>query len=210
MVEQSKSQPSAKPRHTRRWIGIGLMALGAAIIIFPLWPVIRYEVFHPAPVFPYATRLSQSPELAHLPEIKTQTDRLPLDNRVVVPKIGVDMPIVEGADERVLYRGAWRIPSTSTPPAGSNTVLSAHRFMYTAGPLTFFLLPKLDINDTFIVYWQGVEYDYIVTEKKIVHQSDASVLAPTPDDQVTLFTCTPVYQRNSEWRQVIIGKIIKN
>lgn len=184
------------------------MAIGAGIIIYPLWPVIRYELFHPAPVYPYATHLANEGN-GHLPDIKTLSDRLPHDNRVVVPKIGVDMPIVEGHDDRALYRGAWRIPETSTPPQGSNTVLSAHRFMYTAGPLTFFLLPKLEINDTFIVYWEGVEYDYLVTDKKVVHYTDTAVLASTTESEVTLFTCTPVYQRNSEWRQVIVGKLIE-
>lgn len=200
-------QPQQKKRrHSfKLWIGISLIAIGAAIIIYPIWPVIRYEILHPAPVYPYATRLTSE----HLPDTET-SDRIPQDNRVVVPKIGVDMPIVEGTDDRALYRGAWRIPQTSTPPNGSNTVLSAHRFMYTAGPLTFFLLPKLEKNDIFIVYWQGQEYDYEVTEKKVVHYTDTSVLQPTDGPQVTLFTCTPVYQRNSEWRQVIVGTLIEN
>lgn len=184
------------------------MAIGAGIIIYPIWPVIRYEVLRPAPSFPYATKLSTNPDQAHLPEIKTDSSRIPADNRLVVPTIGVDIPITEGRDERALYRGSWRIPSTSTPPAGGNTVLSAHRFQYTAGPLTFFLLPKLEPGNVFIVYWQGQEYDYEVTEKRVVHYTETSVLENTPDPQVILFTCTPVYQRNSEWRVVIVGKPI--
>ncbi|MFC1662861.1 sortase [Patescibacteria group bacterium] len=199
---------SIKPKNWRRWLGISLMTIGAAIIIYPLWPVIRYEILRPEPSFPYATKLSANPELFHLPEINTKSEFIPQDNRLVVPKIGVDIPITEGADENALYRGAWRIPYTSNPIDGGNTVLSAHRFQYTAGPMTFFLLPKLEPDDTFIVYWQGQEYDYQVTDKKVVHRSEVSVLNNTESPQVTLFTCTPVYQRNSEWRLVIIGEPI--
>jgi LPXTG-site transpeptidase (sortase) family protein len=204
----TEAQPQANSKRRlswRRWLGVGFMVIGAAVIIYPMWPVISYEIFKPAPSFPYATRLSDSPELFHLPEIDIKADYIPTDNRLVVPKIGVDIPITEGNDETALYNGAWRIPYTSTPPEGSNTVLSAHRFQYTAGPMTFFLLPKLEPNDTFIVYWQGEEFDYVVKEKKVVHFTDAGVLKGSDTEQVTLFTCTPVYQRSSEWRLVIIA-----
>ena len=51
-------------------------------------------------------------------------------NRLIVPKIGVDVAIVVGANEEVLKQGAWhRKPENGSPITGGNFVLSAHRFL---------------------------------------------------------------------------------
>jgi len=58
-------------------------------------------------------------------------------------------------------------------------------------------------GDTFYVYWKGIRYDYKVRETKIVLPSEVSILHNTPNNQVTLFSCTPLF--TSEKRLVVIA-----
>ena len=49
-------------------------------------------------------------------------------NRVIITKIGVNAPIVESKSaEYGLSKGSWRIPESSTPDKGGNTVITGHR-----------------------------------------------------------------------------------
>jgi len=132
----------------------------------------------------------------------------PPDNRLVIPKIGVNIPIVEGQEsDSALWKGAWRIPNSSTPKVGGNTVLSAHRFRYRPpSNLTLYLLDKVKRGDTMIVYWQGKEYDYRVSETKIVPRENTDIAEPTLEDQLTVFTCHPLF--STKERLVVVGERI--
>lgn len=108
------------------------------------------------------------------------------------------MPIVEGKDESSLFRGSWRIPSTSTPDQGGNTVLTVHRFQYLVGPNTLALADQLTTGDTIIVYWKQssdkiVEYDYKIERTFLVTPDRVDILDNSPDPMLTLFTCAPMF-----------------
>lgn len=128
-------------------------------------------------------------------------------NKIIISKIGVDMKIVEGSSESALYQGAWRLPGTSRPNLGGNTVISAHRYLYRPpSKRTFYNLDKLEIGDKFKILWQGEEYQYQVKEIKIVEPGQVEILNQTRESIVTLFTCTPLF--TSEKRLVVIGSLI--
>lgn len=132
----------------------------------------------------------------------------PADNRLVIPKIGVNMAITEGTNsEAALNGGAWRIPNSSTPREGGNTVLSAHRFRYRPpSNLTLYLLDKVKPGDVMIVYWEGKEYDYRVSQVKIVPRENTDIAEPTLTDQLTVFTCHPLF--STKERLVVIGELM--
>ena len=132
-----------------------------------------------------------------------------LVNRIIIPKIGVNSPIIESEDaEYALDRGAWRTPKTSTPDKGSNTVISGHRYKYLPpNNLTFYLLDKLIIGDIILAVWQGEDYYYRVKEKKIVEPTEVSILNPTDVPTLTLYTCDPIYSQ--EHRLVVIAEQIE-
>ncbi|MFA6512025.1 MAG: sortase [Patescibacteria group bacterium] len=174
-------------------VSIGLLLIGAALIAYPFLPRIKYALLKPEPQFPYQSRLiDENPELASLPE--TAFKPVPEDNRLVIPKIGVDVAIVEGADQNALNRGIWHIPDTSNPTLGGNTVLSGHRFQYLPpSSQTLYLLDKLETHDDIIIYWEGKEYDYKVTGRDIILPTQVEILENTSNAQLTLFTCTPLF-----------------
>lgn len=117
--------------------------------------------------------------------------------RLIIPKIGVNMPIIVGetSEKKALAKGAWLIPGTAEPGSGgyNNTVISAHRYLYTSGPRTFFFLDKLEEGDNIYISWKGKDFVYTVTDKQIVSPSTVSILQKTQLPVLTLFTCHPVY-----------------
>lgn len=186
---------------TRTSLSITAIVLGLVILAIPFEPWIVYHTFTPAPSYPYPTKLSGTAHLPTIPDVKSAT--LPQDNRLVIPKIGVDNQIVEGADERALWRGIWHYPASSTPDKGGNTVLTGHRFQYLAGPRTLYLLDQVNVGDIVIVYWKGAEYDYTVRERKIVNPGDVAILDATTTAQLTIYTCTPLF--TTKQRLVLIA-----
>jgi LPXTG-site transpeptidase (sortase) family protein len=116
-------------------------------------------------------------------------------NRLIIKKIKVDAPIVESKNGKwALMRGMWRLPQTSTPDKGSNTVISGHRWLHKfPHPVTFWALNKVQAGDEIIVIWNGKTIKYKVFETKIVNQYATSILKPTKEPILTLFTCDPIY-----------------
>lgn len=133
-------------------------------------------------------------------------DARPKENLLVIPKIGVNMKIVDGLDGKsALRNGAWHIPGTSTPDRGGNMVLGGHRYLFRPpSSKTFYNLDKLAVGDTVNLSWQGTVHTYVVRESKVVAPSAVSILSDTKDDILTLFTCTPLF--SSKQRLVVIAE----
>ena len=126
-------------------------------------------------------------------------------NMLFIPKIGVQMAIVEGNNDRVaLSKGAWRLPGTSTPDQGGNTVLGGHRWMFTSGPRTFYHLDKLVIGDMVQTDWKGKTYTYRVREVRVVKPEQTEILNASSQKILTLFTCTPIF--SSKQRLVVVAE----
>jgi len=190
-----------------RIAGLIIIVIGIVFLFYPFWPQVEYAINPPKTnSYPYPTKLQGTN--TNQTGKPTIADKIPGDNRVVIPKIGVDMKIVEGTDEKIaLNQGAWRYPTTSMPNKGGNTVITGHRFKYRPpSKETFYLLDKLEKGDKFIVYWQGIEYDYEITETKVVEKNAVEILNDTEDPIVTLFTCTPLF--TTKQRLVVIGKLL--
>lgn len=172
-------------------LSIAAIVIGLVILAIPFSPWILYETLKPEPVYPYPTQLAGTSVLPEVPDVKKPEK--PKGNRLVIPKIGVDVEIVEGKDERALSRGIWHIPDTSVPDRGGNTVLTGHRFQYLSGPKTLYLLDRMQKDDIIIVYWKGKEYDYRVKSRKVVNPDAVEILDDTKNPQLTIFTCTPIF-----------------
>jgi len=115
--------------------------------------------------------------------------------RLLISSITVDLPITvdEKNAEKALKSGAWLIPGTPSPPAGGNTVLSGHRFLFKSGARTLYHLDKVKPGDAIIIEWEGKRYTYEVVEKKVVAPTEVSILNNTEEPMLTIFTCDPPY-----------------
>jgi sortase A len=107
-----------------------------------------------------------------------------------------------------LNRGAWRLPDSSTPDIGGNTVITGHRFKYLPpNNLTFYLLDKLAVGDKIDIKWKGKILKYEVYLTKVVPAEDTTVIAPTDEPILTVFTCDPIFSTKN--RLVVLAKPIK-
>lgn len=112
---------------------------------------------------------------------------------LLVPSMALDAPIHEGQSVKTLDKGLWRLPYTSTPDKGGNTVIVAHRFTYANPRGTFYHLDKVQNGDRISVLWHGKKYNYRVEATKRVPATEMAVEAPTSTPTLTLYTCTPLW-----------------
>lgn len=170
-------------RHVRKinWLLLAaIILLNAYVIITPFLPQVTYQV---AQVF-------SEPQKIDTPEARAEIDRS--EDHVVIPKIGLDQKIWFGDDAWLVNEGVWHIPNSSTPDNGSNTVLVGHRFTY-KDPAVFYHLDKVEVGDSVIAVYEGKIYNYKTIEKKIVEPHEVDIEAPTDGNQLTLYTCHPLW-----------------
>lgn len=161
-----------------------------------------------APSFPKFTYFWNSHTSKHAEVVVASTNKPKVDSRLIIPKgetllipsIFLDETIHEGKYESTLRQGVWRLPLSSTPENGSNTVIAGHRFYYTSTAV-FYNLDKVQTNDKLTLNWNGKAYVYKVFSIRTVAPSDVSVEAPTKDPTLTLYTCTPLW--TSKYRLVV-------
>lgn len=128
----------------------------------------------------------------------------PKQNMLYIPKIKIEINIVEGKNENALFNGAWRIPGTSTPDVGGNTVIGGHRWQFKPpSTRTFYNLDKIAVGDEIQALWEGDKYFYKVREIKIIKPEQVEILENTQDNILTLFTCTPLFSTKN--RLVVIA-----
>jgi sortase A len=106
--------------------------------------------------------------------------------RVFVPKIGLDVLMVEGTTRDALLKGPGHLENTPLPGEAGNAVIAAHRDTF------FRKLNSLRLGDDILVRRAAQEYRYVVSRKTVVKPNDISVLAPTQTSRLTLITCYPI------------------
>lgn len=127
---------------------------------------------------------------------------------VVIPKLGVRLPIRHGTSAGTLESGAGHLKGTSLPVGGksSHAVIVGHRGL--PGAKLFTDLDRLRPGDGFYLEILGKEFDYEVDQVNTVRPSDVTPLAIIPGrDLVTLLTCTP-YGQNTK-RLLIRGHRVR-
>ncbi len=197
LVTTDRVQPKpAKPdlRQTLiRGIAIPALAIGVLVglflVIYPFFPRLTFKVQK------QISGYSNNSAIAAID---------PTHNRLVIPKIGVDTPIVEGPNLNVLnkHEGVWHQRGAIV---SDNFVLAGHRFRYLPpNTTTFYNLSQLQAGDTVVVDWYGKRYEYDVVSNTRVNQSNSTILAPTPDTQLTLYTC---YDKRQTERIVVVAKL---
>lgn len=107
--------------------------------------------------------------------------------RLEIARLHVSVPIIEGADDAVLKRGAGHVPGTAAPGAIGNVAIAAHRDKW------FRPLRNIRANDEITLETPGGVYHYLVRSTQIVTPKDVEVLRQTHDPELTLLTCYPFY-----------------
>lgn len=125
---------------------------------------------------------------------------LPPATRLVVPRIGVDSRVVEVGFKFEKGQWEWEVAAhavghhkgSPNPGEVGNMVMSGHISSPVRGEGEVFKrLPEVLPGDEVLVFTDEAQYLYQVKEIKVVLPDDVGVMAPTPDQTLTLITCYP-------------------
>jgi len=115
-----------------------------------------------------------------------------------IPRIGLEVPVLEGTDRVTLDRGVGHIEHTAAPGSDGNSGIAGHRDGFFRG------LKDIGSGDAIELETLGEREVYRVDRMWIVDPTDVSVLDPTPTPSLTLVTCYPFYFVGSAPRRYIV------
>lgn len=124
--------------------------------------------------------------------------------RLVIPKIGVDVIVLEGTGTQDLREGPGHWPETPFPGQGGNFVISGHRTTYGA---PFFRLDKLEVGDEIQLVLPYVAAVYRVWRSLIVLPHETQVVAQRGVEEISLTTCHPIY--SAAQRLVVQAQLVE-
>ena len=150
---------------------------------------------HTPPTSPEGARPNEAEIPQHLQPLVQSLANIPLPtpgpehaNRIQIPAIGVDAPIVQGDGWEQLKKGVGQHIGTANPGEKGNVVLSAHNDIF--GEI-FRDLDRLKPGDEITVYTNQRAYTYVVSESQILEPTQVEVMENTSQPTLTLISCYP-------------------
>lgn len=147
--------------------------------------------------------------LSHLPQ-----ESKPIGNAyaIVIPKINASSLIVVGVDpwnraeyNLALSRGIAQAKNTSLPGERGLIYLFAHSSGFPWEVLDknipFLRLGELGAGDKVLLYRDGKEYVFTVSEKKVVAAAETKYLKNTGESVLILQTCWPL---GTDWKRLLV------
>src|SRR5246500_5590424 len=115
-----------------------------------------------------------------------------------IPKIRLEVPVLEGTDDLTMDRAVGFIAGTARPGEDGNIGISGHRDGFFRG------LKDIREGDGIeLVSATGTD-TYTIDRIVLVKPADVSVLAPRPRPSITLVTCYPFYFAGSAPKRYIV------
>lgn len=145
-------------------------------------------------VRPYFSLLLSSSKIAAL-EKKVALGQVK-GNRIIIPSVLVDAPIIEGTSKGKLYRGVCRVTNSSVPGEGGNCIIEGHNLAEFGfwKPQSFFsILEVVDKGTPIYVFYDGKKYMYKVNEKTYRHVNNPKLYDMSPGERLTLITCVSTW-----------------
>ena len=115
-----------------------------------------------------------------------------------IPRINVEVPILEGTDDLSLNRGVGHVAGTPNPGENGNVAIAGHRDGFFRG------LKDVVLGDKIEMVTPRQTETYVIDRITIVEPSDVSVLQPRSHSSLTLITCYPFYFIGSAPQRYIV------
>lgn len=208
-----KSAPgSGHKKRAPRAISFSLMGLGAAVLIWVMWPILSFSLYS-GDMAPTVTPLTDTKNASPVAYAAGSVDSTNPNTwfptapqkKVVtavstytlsIPKLHIQNATVtiagDDLDKSLVHYGG-----TALPGEYGNTVIFGHSTLVQLyNPKSyntiFSLLPTLKIGDEIDVTYDGISYVYKVFDMTVTDPTDLSALAQSFDDSyLTLITCVP-------------------
>lgn len=171
-------------------LGIGLVLFAVLILGGTYIPVLKQEISY---------KLGKYSLTQDIKEVE------PVDTSfgILIPKIGANSRIIKNVDpyssneyQVALTKGVAHARGSSFPGEPGNIFLFSHSstdfLNATKYNSIFYLLTKLEKDDSIRLYYQGKEYEYLVKVKKTVDPDAIEYLKGSSEaETLTLMTCWP-------------------
>ena len=150
---------------------------------------------HTPPTSPEGAQPNEAEIPQHLRPLVQSLANIPLPtpgpeqaNRIQIPAIGIDAPIVQGDGWEQLKKGVGQHIGSANPGEKGNVVLSAHNDIF--GEI-FRDLDRLKPGDEITIYTNQRAYTYVVSESQVVEPTQVEFLESTSQPTLTLISCYP-------------------
>lgn len=183
------SRPLPRLSGRLKVVGVGLLFVGIGLFLFPM-------VYRQTKNNPKLLMVARAPGVATVSAEPIKIDsklladkpQVELPARVVIPTVGIDLPVVEAP----VINGYWQLSDNSAshgvgsanPGENGNIVVFAH-----ARDGLFMTLRNTKKDDTIYVLSQDRWFRYKVTDYKLVDPDAVETIAPTTEETLTLYTC---------------------
>ncbi len=115
-----------------------------------------------------------------------------------VPKLGLEVPVLEGTDDLALNRGVGHIAGTPRPGEPGNVGIAGHRDGFFRG------LKDVTAGDLIEVETLTERLRYRIQSLTVVSPTSVEVLHPTAEPVLTLVTCYPFYYAGNAPQRFIV------
>lgn len=120
-----------------------------------------------------------------------------------IPKLHLEVPVLDGTDAITLNRGVGRIRGTAFPGQGGNIAIAGHRDGFFRG------LKDIHTGDEIELLAAQRTDIYIVDRTVIVDPDDTSVLENGATPALTLVTCYPFHYIGNAPRRFVVEASLK-
>ncbi|MBW3591940.1 MAG: class E sortase [Actinobacteria bacterium] len=184
-----------------RFIGRTFIGLGALILLFLAYQLVGTNFVTSREQSALAGQLEEQWTTGIDASVPDPGDAYAL---MQIPKIDLDVAVVEGVSVADLKKGPGHYPGSAVPGGLGNFVVSGHRTTY-GGP--FGDLDKVEIGDEITVIDRNQKvHKYVVSETKIVLPSEVGVIARTDEARLTLTTCHPKFSARE--RLIVVADLV--
>jgi sortase A len=126
------------------------------------------------------------------------------DARILIPSIGVDLPVYEGVDQWTLRFGPGHWEGTVAAGQPGNTVVAGHRTTFSH---PFRDIDQIAIGDDVIFVTSAGTFTYHATDAFVVGERDTWIANATDKATFTLFACHP--KGSQRQRYVVKGELVR-
>ncbi|WP_338787571.1 class D sortase [Metabacillus sp. FJAT-53654] len=181
-----------------------LIVVGLCIVAYAVWEIADTKM-QTSKSLDEAKAIVESPPSKEVYKEEDGTFKPPIGEAVgilQIPRLNADLPIVEGTDPDDLEKGVGHYKGSYYPDEKGQIVLSGHR------DTVFRKAGELEIGDSLEIVLPYGNFEYEITETKIVESDDLSIITlQNETEELLLTTCYPFsYVGNAPQRYIIYAK----
>jgi sortase A len=116
--------------------------------------------------------------------------------RIEIPRIDLDIVIVQGTDTASLRKGPGHYKATSLPGQPGTVAIAGHRSTYLA---PFRRINEIQDGDEIRLEMPYAAFTYVVEKHEIVDPGDVEIIEPVGYERLVLTACHPLYSAAQRW-----------